>query len=217
MTQHVLLVDMDGTLVDTEIDLANSVNFTLEAMGHPKRSREEVRSFVGSGALALLAKALETEDAARLEKAKQTFFAHYDEHLLAHSKPYAGWAAVLASDIPMVCATNKPERFAKKILAGLGLTDRFRLLVGGDSLAVKKPDPAVADYIARQLGVNRNHFIMVGDGVPDAQLAAQCALPFWGARWGYSAEAVLAPYAPLWLERPEDILSRWAELQHAAA
>jgi phosphoglycolate phosphatase len=212
--QHVLLVDMDGTLVDTLPDLAASMNHTLAAMGQPTRSADEVRSAVGSGAIAMLAKVLASghPDPDQLEKAKQIFLAHYDQTLLTHSRPYAGWAEVLSSDIPLVCATNKSERFAKKILEGLGLTNRFLLLVGGDTLPVKKPDVGVADYIGNKLDKRKENFIIVGDGIPDGQLANNVGFPFWGARWGYSEVDVLAPYGPLWLDNPADILHHWKKL-----
>lgn len=205
-----LLIDMDGTLLDTLHDLAASVNYALAALSRPARSLDEVRSFVGQGAAVLLSRALAGATAAELEKARHVFFAHYTEHCLDTTCLFPGWDAVLASELTLVCATNKPERFARAILEGLGLTPRFSLVVGGDTLAVKKPDPGVAAHIAAGIGLAPDAFIMIGDGLPDAELARNVGFPFWAAGWGYVRPGELEPYAAAWLARPEDILTRLA-------
>lgn len=210
MARPVLLIDMDGTLIDSLRDLAQSVNFTLRALGYPERSLAEVRSFVGNGAVALLGRALASAAPAELERAKEVFFAHYDEHLLDHSRLFPGWERVLDGGHTLVCATNKPIRFAEKIIRGLGLAERFALVVGGDSLAVKKPDAGVAAHIAARLGARVDDFIIVGDGVPDGRLAQNCDFPFWAARWGYAAPGELDPFATLWLDSPAQIAERLA-------
>lgn len=206
----VLLIDMDGTLIDTLRDLAASVNFTLRALGYPERSLDQVRSFVGNGAVAMLAQSMASAAPAELARAQEAFFAHYDEHLLDHSRLFAGWEKVFASGHTLVCATNKPIRFAEKIIRGLGLADRFALVVGGDSLAVKKPDAGVAEHIAGRLGARVDDFIIIGDGVPDGRLAQNCGFPFWAARWGYAPAGELDPYATLWLDSPADVVERLA-------
>lgn len=206
LTDQILLLDMDGTLVDTERDLAVSVNHTLVAMGHPPREQAEIKSFVGNGATALLIKALASEEPHRVEAAKQIFFQHYADHLLDHSRIFPGWESVLDADISLVVATNKPERYAKAIVKGLGLESRFDLLVGGDTLAIRKPDVGVAAFIAKQLGVSAERFVMVGDGVPDGQLAKNAGIPFWAVRWGYGSIEELSVFDPLWLDSPADVL-----------
>jgi phosphoglycolate phosphatase len=202
-----LLVDMDGTLVDSLTDLAASVNFTLAQLGHPARSMEEVRSFVGNGAVVLLTRSLGESSPAETQEARAIFFEHYGNHLLDHTRVFPGWERVFDSDLALVCATNKPERFAKQILEGLGLTKRFSLLVGGDTLAVKKPDPGVSAYITQVVGGSVHDLAIVGDGAPDGALARACGFPFFGARWGYASEAELTPYAPVWLDGPADLLT----------
>lgn len=208
LAQPILLIDMDGTLLDTLRDLAQSVNFTLRSLGYPERSLDEVRSFVGNGAVALLARSMESAAPGELERAKEVFFDHYDAHLLDFTRPFAGWEHVFAGSLTLVCATNKPLRFAEKIIRGLGLADRFALVVGGDSLAVKKPDPGVAAHIAERLGARVDDFVMVGDGVPDGRLAQNCGFPFWAVRWGYAAPGELDAYASAWLASPGDIVER---------
>jgi phosphoglycolate phosphatase len=205
----VYLIDLDGTLVDTLADLNASVNYTLAALGQPSRTIDEVRSFVGHGVTTLLARALASETPAVLDRARELFFEHYEAHLLDHSRIYAGWEGVLNTELTLVCATNKPERFARQILDGLGLSARFRLLVGGDTLPVKKPDVAVAAFVAERVGCGVEDLIMVGDGPADGELAARCRFPFWAVRWGYGANHELAPFATRWLDGP-------AEIAHAA-
>jgi phosphoglycolate phosphatase len=205
-----LLIDMDGTLLDSLPDLASAVNHALAAMGRPVRPLDEVRAFVGQGASTLVRRAMAGGTAAEIDRALEFFFAHYTEHCLDTTRPYPGWEAVLASDLTLVCATNKPERFARALLDGLGLAPRFRLLVGGDTLAVKKPDPAVAAHIAARLGVAASQFIMIGDGLADAELAHNAGFPFWAAAWGYVKPGELESLASAWLTRPEDILRQVA-------
>lgn len=212
MNAPMLLIDMDGTLVDSELDLAHSLNHALESMGLPHRSHQEVRSFVGQGAITLLVRALATNDPDRVEEARRRFFTHYDAHCMDHTRLFEGWEEVLATDIPMTVVTNKSERFALKILDALHIRERFQLVIGGDTLPVKKPDLGVVDHLSAKLGLERNAFVMVGDGEPDGQLATAGQFPFWGARWGYEELATLDRYQPLWLEHPSDIIRHWAQL-----
>ena len=216
MPQRVLALDLDGTLLDSERDLALSVNHTLVTLGLPVRTDAEIKSFIGNGVTVLLTKALDQVTPALLSDAKEIFFAHYRDHLLDNSCLYDGWTGVLESDIPLALATNKPERFARAILAGLGLLPRFGALIGGDSLPVRKPDVGVADHLAQTLRIPCSRLIMVGDGIPDGQLAAAAGIPFWAATWGYSTRDELAPWATLYLESPKDILNAWDRLGKGA-
>ena len=211
MPERTLLVDLDGTLVDSAQDLAHSLNHTLESMGMPHRSHQEIRSFIGQGATTLLIKALATEDPTRVEEARQRFFTHYDSHCTDHTRLFPGWEEVLESDIPLVVLTNKPEHFARKILDALHIRHHFKLVIGGDTLAVKKPDLGVTRHVAAELGLSPERFIMVGDGEPDGKLATAGGFPFWGARWGYEELAVLGRYEPIWLDHPSDILHHWRQ------
>lgn len=209
MPKPILLIDLDGTLVDSEADLAASVNHALRALGYPERSVSEVRSFIGHGALNMLGQAMASASAADFERAKAIFLAHYEAHLLDTSRVFAGWEAVFETEARLVCATNKSSGFARRILDGLGLTPRFALLVGGDTLAVKKPDPAVAAHVAAALGARVDDFVMIGDGVPDGRLAQNCGFPFWAARWGYASPGELDALATRWLKTPAEVAALW--------
>ncbi len=201
-----LLLDLDGTLVDSLHDLAVSLNHTLHTFGLPERSLAEVRAFIGEGVTVLLGRALATEDAATLEEGRRRFFEHYREHCLDDTRVFAGWEPVLESDLPLAVLTNKPERFARRILEGLGLHKRLAMIVGGDTLPVRKPDLGVLDHMTEALGVARERCIMVGDGLPDGRIAQAAGIPFWAVRWGYGSEESLAPYATRWLADPREII-----------
>src|SRR5437867_3192050 len=116
-----IIFDLDGTLIDSTDDLAASANAALAALGLPARSREEVRSFVGEGARRLVERAVAPR-ADLTESALTLFFAHYEAHLVDATRAYEGVPELLASlRGPLAVATNKPGRFARRILAKLGL------------------------------------------------------------------------------------------------
>src|SRR5438552_5730236 len=139
-----LLFDLDGTLIDSKRDLVQSVNATLRELGRAELPEDLVASYVGSGAPALINRALGgTASAVEQQSALKFFLAHYDEHKLDFTREYPGVRETLEElrDVPMAVLTNKPVNISVRILEGLKLVEFFRAIYGGNSFVTKKPDP----------------------------------------------------------------------------
>src|ERR1700719_874296 len=163
---RVLIFDLDGTLIDSKLDLALSVNAMLEHMGRLPLSHDTIYGCVGNGAPLLVRRALgdgaTDEDA---EKGLAYFLSYYREHMLDNTVPYPGVREGLAllEKYPMAILTNKPVRFSGWILQGLGLADYFRYVYGGNSFEKKKPDPVGVEVLLRDLKATPNEAMIVGD------------------------------------------------------
>jgi phosphoglycolate phosphatase len=183
--------DLDGTLVDSREDLYLAVAYALSELGLPPRSREEVVSFVGDGAVALVTRAIAPREQL-LETAVALWREHYSRHLLDHTRLYPGIAAVLGSArIPLAVHTNKPGSMARKILEGLGVLSRFVDVVGGDE-AARKPDPSGLLGIAVRAGVSAEETVLIGDSLVDHATALSAGVGFVPVSWGFVPMATLA-------------------------
>ena len=183
--------DLDGTLVDSREDLYLSVAHALSELGLPSRTREEVISFVGDGAVALVSRAIAPREHL-LETAVALWREHYARHLLDHTHLYPGIAAVLGSArIPLAVHTNKPGAMARKVLDGLGVHSRFSAVVGGDE-AIRKPDPSGLLGICDRLGVSPADTVLVGDSVVDHTTAVAAGVRFVPVAWGFVPMETLA-------------------------
>jgi phosphoglycolate phosphatase len=206
----VLVFDLDGTLADTAPDLAAALNHVLAELGRPTVPPESVRNLIGHGARALLRRGLAaTGEApeALVERGYPLFLEYYGAHICDGTAAYAGLERALdtlAGDgAALAVCTNKPETLTSKLLAALGLERRFEAVVGGDTLAVRKPDPEpLLEAIARA-GGGRAAF--VGDSIVDADTARAAAVPFVAVSFGFSdrpvgelgADAVIDSYGEL--------------------
>lgn len=176
--------DLDGTLVDSRVDIAASANAALEAVGLPRRPEAEVASFVGRGARNLVARCVEPHHG-KLEEALAAWHLHYGEHLLDTTRPYPGIVELLASleGVHLAIATNKPGRYARAICDEL-FPGRFAKVIGGDE-APRKPDPSMLLGICSELGVAPHETIYVGDMDIDEATAAAAGARFVGVSWGF--------------------------------
>ena len=169
-----LIFDLDGTLIDSGVDLALSVNATLKQTGRAPLPPDEVFSYVGQGAPRLIERAL-GPGAGReeCEQALAFFLAYYREHMLDNTVTYPGVREGLAAleGMPMAVLTNKPVRFSRRILEGLGLASYFRYIYGGNSFESKKPNPAGMEVLLRDFGASPKQAMLVGDSEVDVQTA----------------------------------------------
>jgi phosphoglycolate phosphatase len=180
--------DLDGTLIDSKLDLVNSVNAMLRQTLRPEQPTDLIASYVGHGAPQLIASVLgpQSTDEQRGE-ALAIFLQRYEERKLEFTKPYPGVVAglrVLAS-FPMAVLSNKPTQISIEILEGLQLAPYFRCIFGGDSFEKKKPDPAGALTVVRQLGTAPAEAAMVGDSDVDIQTARNAGMVAIGVNYGF--------------------------------
>lgn len=190
MTDAGLVVfDLDGTLVDSSVDLANAVNALVVELGSPPLPDKEIVSMVGEGAGVLVRRAL---TAAALDpdtpQALERFLAHYDPHLLDHTRPYPGMIDTLdtiGAHVPMAVLTNKPARATALMLEGLGLRGYFQTVVGGDTAFGRKPGPAGLLHLAQDAGVTPARVLMVGDSQVDLATARNAGTQICLARYGF--------------------------------
>jgi phosphoglycolate phosphatase len=192
---RVLVFDLDGTLIDSKLDLALAVNATLEWKKLPLLDHERIYGYVGNGAPKLIERALgprATEEDCR--HALEYFLGYYREHMLDNTQPYPGVREGLAAlaDFPMAVLTNKPTRFSQRILEGLGLAKCFQYVHGGTSFERKKPDPMGMETLLRDFGAAPHETMMVGDSEVDVQTARNAHTWACGVTYGLGAAGLKA-------------------------
>ena len=187
----ILVFDLDGTLADTAADLAAALNHTLAELGRAPIATQNVRRMIGNGVRALLRRGLEATgrvEEALIDRGLPIFLAYYQAHIADHSRPFDGVEAALtgldALGTKLAICTNKPEGLTLALLAALGWQDRFAGIVGGDTLAQRKPDPAPVHEAIARAGGGRAAF--VGDSISDTSAARAAGIPCVALSFGYS-------------------------------
>jgi phosphoglycolate phosphatase len=183
-----MLFDLDGTLIDSKIDIADATNAIIERLGGQTLPRDLINRFVGRGVRDLVKNALAKVPHVDIEQALATFNAHYLKHCCDHTRFYPGVENTLAElrvrGIGLAVLTNKPQKFADKILVGLGATGWFGAVIGAEEGSPHKPARGGADAALAALGISPADALMVGDSVVDLQTAQNtgmdCALMLYG-------------------------------------
>lgn len=192
---RMILIDLDGTLIDTVPDLAYAVDVMMERIGMPTRGEPSVRHWIGNGAERLVRRALINAvdgepDEALFRKAYPIFLEVYEENVCAHSRPYpgvvAGIAALKTAGYPLGCVTNKPARFTEPLLDALGLSPNFDVIISGDTLPRQKPDPAPLLHAAEFFKVRPEEALMVGDSINDVKAARAAGFSVVCVTYGYN-------------------------------
>jgi len=186
-----LIFDLDGTLIDSKLDLALSVNAALAEMGRPSLPHEQIFGYVGEGAPMLLQRAMgEGASGDECRRALEFFLAYYRAHMLDNTVTYPGVREGLEqlAGLSMAVLTNKPVRISRAILEGLGLASYFRYIYGGNSFERKKPDPMGTEVLLRDFGMAPREAMIVGDSEMMCRLPATptrgraASLTGWAAR-----------------------------------
>lgn len=197
---RLFIFDLDGTLIDSKLDLALAVNATRARFGRPPLPHEQIYAYIGQGAPMLVRRALDhTEDDALVEEALAFFLTYYREHMLDNTVAYPGVRDGLSrlseGDHILTVFTNKPERFSRAILAGLRLADYFGLIYGGNSFARKKPDPMGVEVILRETQTRKEEALLVGDSEIDVVTARNAGVWACGVTYGLGSHRLDA-YPP---------------------
>ncbi len=192
---QLLLIDLDGTLVDTVPDLVNAVDVTMRELGLPPRGEASVREWIGNGVERLVRRALvnayEGEpDEALFRRAHPIFLEAYARDVSTYSRPFPGVVEGLdylaGTGYRLGCVTNKAAAFTEPLLRQLGLYDYFEIVVSGDTLPQKKPHPAPLLHAARALGVAPERALMVGDSIHDVEAARAAGFQVACVTYGYN-------------------------------
>jgi phosphoglycolate phosphatase len=194
---HPFLFDLDGTLADTLADIAASTDHVRAGFGLPPLGAAGVRDLVGHGAGTLLRRALRELGAADgdplFDRAYAIYAAHHQEQCTRTARLYPGARAWLdahaARGHAFAVVTNKPERFARAVLAHLGVADDFAIVIGGDSGPTRKPDPAPLHAALQRLGAGAG--TMVGDGETDVRAGKAAGLQTIACLYGYRPPELL--------------------------
>lgn len=204
----IIAFDLDGTLIDSARDLANSVGELLESYGAAPLPFEEVVTMVGEGAPLLIRRAM---DRAGIDpdarEALARFMRIYDRRLLDHTIPYPGVREVLALSVrrgPLAVLTNKPLGPSIGLLESMGLRGFFARIIGGDSEHGRKPDPAGLRSL--QALAPNDRTVMVGDSPADWKVAVNAGCPFVFARYGFGApKFATPPDTPYVIDHPREL------------
>ena len=193
-----LIFDLDGTLIDSSLDIGISMNATLRHMSRPALDQRTINSYVGDGAGMLVKRALgENASAGELDEALRFFIEYYRQHALEHTKFYPGIREALdefrSAGHLLAVLTNKPVRISQDILTSLGVSDHFFRVYGGNSLPEKKPDPIGIEMLLSETAMPPKQALMIGDSDVDVRTARNAGIPVCGVSWGLKPESLRDP------------------------
>src|SRR6202795_602011 len=192
---RVLIFDLDGTLIDSKLDLAHAINAMLEHMGRAPLAHDTVYSFVGNGAPVLVRRALgEGVTDQEADEGLVYFLSYYRAHMLDNTAAYPGVreGLELLKNNPLAVLTNKPVNFSRAILDGLGLSRYFRFVYGGNSFEKKKPDPMGVEILLRDLAAAPTEAMLVGDSEVDVRTARNARIWACGVSYGLGTAGLRA-------------------------
>ena len=195
MAYKTVLFDMDGTLLDTLEDLCDSTNYVLRKLGHPERSLEETRRFVGNGAEKLIRRAMPVNTAEEeIQTALGMFRTYYEAHCKVKTKVYDGMLEVLdalrANGVKTAVVSNKPDEAVKK-LSEEYFGDRMDYAIGPKEGRRCKPYPDMVDAALEAMGMPREGAVYIGDSEVDVQTGLNAGLPVIAVSWGFRPREVI--------------------------
>jgi phosphoglycolate phosphatase len=212
---RLVIFDLDGTLIDSRLDLVQSVNAALRHIGRPELPDDVIASYVGDGAPILIQRALGgvAVDEVVIRKGLEFFLSYYREHKLDHTTVYPGIAEALAAiqrssngtPRKMAVLSNKPVRPSRAIVEALGLGPFFSQVYGGNSFATKKPDPEGARKLLEEIGVRPEQAAIVGDSHVDIETGRNAGLWTVGVSYGFSPHTFRDTMPDLSIDMPKEL------------
>jgi phosphoglycolate phosphatase len=198
-TIKLLIFDLDGTLIDSRLDLIHSVNAMLRHIGRPELPGDIIATYVGDGAPMLVRRALgDPDDESSVQRALEYFLTYYREHKLDNTHVYPGIPEALARirqgtngrPRSMAVLSNKPVNPSRAIVEGLGLKDFFAQVYGGNSFPTKKPDPLGAQRLLEEIVCNPHEAVMIGDSANDVLTGRNAGLWTIGVNYGFAPQTL---------------------------
>ena len=212
---RLVIFDLDGTLVDSRLDLVHSVNAALRHIGRPELPDDLIASYVGDGAPILIQRALggEAGDEAMVRKGLEFFLSYYREHKLDHTKVYPGIAEALAAiqhsanglQRTMAVLSNKPVNPSRAIVEELGLGSFFSHVYGGNSFPSKKPDPEGARKLLAENRIGPEQAVIVGDSHTDVRTGRNAGLWTIGVTYGFAPHTFADDPPDVLVDSPEEL------------
>jgi phosphoglycolate phosphatase len=209
---QLIIFDLDGTLIDSRLDLINSVNAMLRHFKHPELPGEVVASYVGDGAPMLVRRALgDPDDAGFFKEALEFFLAYYREHKLDHTIVYAGIPEALkqiqanGNQRKMAVLSNKPVNPSRAIVSALGLETFFVRVYGGNSFETKKPDPLGVRALLKETGVKPETALIVGDSSIDVLTGRNAGIATCGVTYGFAPHTLCEAPPDVMIDSPKQL------------
>jgi phosphoglycolate phosphatase len=211
---RLLVFDLDGTLIDSRLDLIHSVNAMLRHIGRPELDGNLIASYVGDGAPALVRRALgDTDDEALLRGALEYFLGYYRLHKLDHTTVYEGIPEVLAElahpsnglHRSMAVLSNKPVNPSRDIVRALALNEFFVRVYGGNSFATKKPDPLGVLTLLQETSVSAAETLIIGDSSVDVLTGRNAGLWTCGVTYGFAPRSLQEVVPDVVVETPWEL------------
>lgn len=209
-----LIFDLDGTLIDSRLDLAHAVNATRRHMGHPDLEHDIVYTYVGNGAPVLIRRAMGPEASEQgVAAALEFFLDYYRHHAVDYTELYPGVKDSLerlhAAGHLLALLTNKPVRITRFIMDHFDLSRLMARTYGGNSFEQKKPHPIGIDTIRAELNASREDTWMIGDSAVDIQTARNAGVAACGVTWGFQPETLRDNPPDVLVDRLEDFAVRF--------
>jgi phosphoglycolate phosphatase len=212
---NLVIFDLDGTLIDSRLDLVHSVNAALRHIGRAELAEEVIASYVGDGAPILIQRALggEAVEEALVRKGLDFFLSYYREHKLDHTKVYPGIVQVLAAiqnsangaARQLAVLSNKPVNPSRAIVEALGLGRFFSRVYGGNSFATKKPDPEGACRLLDEYGVRPEQAAIVGDSHVDILTGQNAGMHTVGVTYGFAPHTLEQEPPDVLVDSPQEL------------
>jgi phosphoglycolate phosphatase len=215
-SEHIrlLIFDLDGTLVDSRVDLANSVNAMLEYFHKPLLPNEVIASYIGDGAPMLVRRSLgDPDDETFVHRALEFFLLYYREHKLDNTYVYAGIkesldairAARNGNPVKMAVLSNKPVIPSRAIVDALGLGEYFFQVYGGNSFHTKKPDPAGVQALLNETSVKPEQAAIIGDSHIDVLTAHNAGIYSVGVNYGFAPHTFMDAQPDVLIDEPKEL------------
>src|SRR5579862_8320797 len=217
---QLVIFDLDGTLIDSRLDLVHSVNAALRHIERPELPDDVIASYVGDGAPILIQRALggEPVDETIVRRGLEYFLSYYREHKLDHTTVYGGVREALtaaqgaSNGMPrkMAILSNKPVGPSRAIVDALGLGSFFAQVYGGNSFATKKPDPEGARKLLEEYGVQPHKAAIVGDSHVDVDTGRNAGLVTIGVTYGFAPHTLVDDPPDVLVDHPDELSTVFA-------